>query len=212
MKKNSIKPREEIIGGNLFNFSGTTIFDFNWSNSMERELKLFDCSFDDAMNGLDFYVLCLTQGILADDRSLVFYNNCSNADKSLFGDYGTIYATYPGFDQRFVLNSINSNDKYDEILFFIARPLTSNLNCKSWIDHDLVKDVADEKCFIDCTIRNNFDHQMIIKNIEFDYNKSGAMVLISLIKNNNSWSLNLSHDVYLNGLNEIIEIYHKSSN
>lgn len=54
------------------------------------------------MAGLDIYVLCLHNGVLSDEDSLLFYNNPSNKDDGIVGDYNTRYANFPGWDHFFI--------------------------------------------------------------------------------------------------------------
>ena len=183
--------------------------EINWSDSIKDEPKLVDCSFDDAMSGLDIYVLCLMNNIFPDEKSILFYNNYSNSDESIIGDYNIIHCTYPGYDQSFSLNTKKIDDKYDQILFVIGRPKTRTLNSENWIDQNLVKDVKNEKCFIECSINRKNSSPVIIVNIEYEYNKFGSLVLFEFKKANDSWKLIKNHITYTNGLKEIIEKHYK---
>lgn len=184
-----------------FNFSEVHSVELTWSESLNIEPKLYDCSFDDAMSGLDVYALCLKNGFLPDKTSLLFYNNSSNSDDSIRGDFGYCYLKDPGFDQCFFLCPDKLNIKYDEIVFAIGRPKTTNEKNSNWIDHEIVKKVADETCYVDCRINKHIK----IKNIEYKYNAHGAIVLFKFVKNNNNWTIDLNHNIYYNGLQEIIE-------
>ncbi len=202
--------KEETIIGRELNLHETRFVEISWTDDLEFEPKLFDCSFDDAMEGLDVYALCLNSGFLTNEKNILFYNNFSNIDNSLLGDYGYCYLDYPGFDQCFTLIPNQLATKYDEILFLIGRPQSREPKNKSWINKDLLKDAVNEKCYISVTIKKISGESYTIKNIKYDYNIYGAMVLFGFKKNNNLWSLNISHDFYLNGLSEIIEKLLKS--
>jgi hypothetical protein len=201
---NYYHPKEEVLGSE-FIFNRVYCVEINWSNSLDFEPKLYDCSFDHAMSGLDVYVICLKNGVLPDEKDLVFYNNFSNTDESIEGDYGYCYADYPGFDQCFWIIPSKLTEKYDEILFVIGRPKTRNEKNTNWIDHDLVRKVTDEICYVDCKILQWENEYHTIRNIKFEYNKNGATVLFKFEKNNSCWTIDLSHNIYNNGLKEIIE-------
>ena len=47
----------------------------NWSQSFDEAPKMYDCSFDVAMHGLDLYALELKNDIIPDESSLLFYNS-----------------------------------------------------------------------------------------------------------------------------------------
>ena len=193
-----------------FNFSEVHSVELTWVDSLNPEPKLYDCSFDDAMSGLDVYALCLKNGLLPDKTSLIFYNNSSNSDDSITGDFDTCYYEYPGFDESFSLRPDKLNIKYDEIIFAIGRPKTTNEKNAKWIDHEIVKKVVDETCYVNCRIKTNFSNEYItIKNIEYKYNAHGAIVLFKFVKNNDIWTIDLSHNIYYNGLQEIIEKHYK---
>ena len=198
---------EELVPGFIFNYGiDVTI---NWSCSLDFEPKLYDCSNDDIMSGFDVGVICLNNKNFTDDESLIFYNNSSNAENSIWGDYDFRYADYPGFDQMFTLNPNKIDEKYDEIIFFICRPQTRNNKDKNWIDHEQIKEVKDEVCYVNCEIQCRSEY-IKIKNIKYEYNKFGAIVLFRFLKNYEGWKLNLKHDIYNNGLIEIIEKYLKN--
>lgn len=203
-------PEEEEVLGQEFIFNHVYRVEINWSCSLDFEPKLYDCSFDDAMSGFDVGLICLKNKKFPDDKSLIFYNNSSNAENSIFGDYDTCYTHYPGFDQMFTLNPNKIDEKYDEIIFFISRPQTKNNKDKNWIDHKLVKEVKDEICYVNCEIQCGIGY-IKINNIKYEYNKFGATVLFRFLKNIEVWNLNLKHDIYSNGLIEIIENHLKHS-
>ena len=196
--------KKEEISGPEFIFNQVTNVEINWSNSLVFKPKIYDCSFDDASSELDVGVLCLKNKKFVDLESLIFYNNSSNAENSILGDYGYCYLFYPGFDQIFSLNPNKIDMKYDEIIFYISRPQTINSKDKNWIDHELVREMKDEICYVNCRIRCGSEY-IVIKNIKYAYNKFGASVLLRFSKNYEGWNLNLEHDVYNNGLFEIIE-------
>lgn len=196
-----------------FNFSEVQSVELIWVDSLNAEPKLYDCSFDDAMSGLDVYALCLKNGFLTDETSLIFYNNSSNFDDSIKGDFDCCYYAYPGFDQCFSLRPDKLNIKYDEIIFAIGRPKATNEKNVKWIDHEIVKKVVDETCYVDCRIKKHFSNEYItLKNIEYKYNAHGAIVLFKFVKNNDIWTIDLSHNIYYNGLQEIIEKHSKDGN
>ena len=208
---NKKENKEELIGED-FDFFETKFIEVTWSDYLASEPKLFDCSFDDAMSGLDVYALCLNLGFMPDEKSLLFYNNYSNLTKSLEGDYDWRYGDMPDFDQCFILNPQNFDKEFDEILFIIGRPKTKNSTSKAWIDSNQIKDVIEEICLVDCKIRakNGIDYLMI-RNIKYEYNKYGAMVLFGVKKIDDSWIIDLSHYQYLNGLSDIIERHFKTA-
>lgn len=193
-----------------FTFSEVRGVELTWVDSLNPEPKLYDCSFDDAMSGLDVYAICLKNGILPDETSLLFYNNISNSDDSISGDFNYCYVDYPGFDQCFFLSPDKLNIKYDEIIFAIGRPKTRNEKKTNWIDHELVKKVTDETCYVNCRIKKDSSNEYItIKNIDYKYNLYGAIVLFKFVNINGDWTIDLSHNIYFNGLQEIIEKYSK---
>ncbi len=206
----NIEDKKEEIIGTEFQFHKLRSIDVNWTNSLSFEPKLDDCSINDSIEGLEIYVVCLKNGVLPDDKSILFYNNYSTEENSLIGDYGTMYCVYPGCDQSFTIYPELIGNKYDEILFIIGRPKSNNSKEDNWIDQDQVKDVVDEICFIDCKIDTTRSVGYIsINNIRYEYNKYGAMVQFSL-KNNDNWELNLSHALYTDGLFEIVAKHSKS--
>ncbi len=120
LKMKNKNDKEKLIGED-FDFFDTKFVEVNWSDYLASEPQLFDCSFDDAMSGLDVYALCLNLGLMPDEKSLLFYNNYSNSTKSLEGDYDRRYGDMPDFDQCFILNPQNLDKEFDEILFIIGR-------------------------------------------------------------------------------------------
>jgi hypothetical protein len=205
---NNHHPKEEVLGPE-FIFHQVKNVEINWSNSLGFEPKLYDCSFDEAESGFNIGVICLKNKNFADDKSLIFYNNTSNTENSIYGDYDNSYFAYPGFDQMFTLNPNKIDEKYDEIVFYIFRPQTRNNKDKNWIDHDLVKEVKDKICYVNCEIRCGREY-IKIKNIKYEYNKFGAIVLFRFSKIKDVWNLNLKHDIFNNGLIEIIELHLKT--
>jgi stress response protein SCP2 len=204
-----LRKTEEFICSE-FNFSVVSSVELTWIDSLNPEPKLLDCSFDVVMSGLDVYVICLKNGILPDEKSLIFYNNFSNSDESISGDFNCCYFAYPGFDQSFFLRSNKLNNIYDEIIFAIGRPKTHNEKNIDWIDCELVKKVTDEICYVDCKIKKSHTNEYIaINNIQYEFNKYGAIVLFKFQKYNNNWKIDLSHNIYKNGLQEIIEKHSK---
>lgn len=193
-----------------FAFLEVRSVELTWVDSLNPESKLYDCSFDDAMSGLDVYVICLKNGLLPDVKSLLYYNNNSNSDDSISGDFNYCYNHYPAFDQCFYLRPDKLNIKYDEIIFAIGRPKTHNEKTPNWIDHELIKKVTGEVCYVNCRIKKGSNNEHItINNIEYKYNLYGAMVLFKFLNNNDNWTIDLSHNNYNNGLQEIIEKHSK---
>ena len=47
-----------------FAFLEVRSVELTWVDSLNPESKLYDCSFDDAMSGLDVYVICLKNGLV----------------------------------------------------------------------------------------------------------------------------------------------------
>jgi hypothetical protein len=111
----------------------------------------------------------------------------------------------------FLLNPNKLAESYDEILFFIGRPKSRNTNSENWIDQNLVKNVSDLKCYVNCLIKKDCDERISLKNIEYDYNRNGALVLFSFKCNNGKWDLDLSQNFYFNGLNEIVEKHYRKN-
>lgn len=203
-------PKEEVLGSE-FIFNHVNRVEINWTCGLDFEPKLLDCTLSNRV--LDVYALCLKNGFLPDETSLIYYNNSSNSDNSITGDYNIDCYRDPGFDQMFSLNPNKIDIKYDEIIFFIGRPQTRNNKNKNWIDHELVKEVKDEICYVNCMIQCGREY-LEIKNIKYEYNKFGATVLFRFLKNNESWNLDLKHYIYNNGLIEIIEkhLKHRTNN
>lgn len=202
---------KEKTEDNEFNFKDISFVEIDWSDSLHFEPKLHDCSLNDAMSGFDIYVLCLNEGVFPDNRSLLYYNNSSNSDNSISGDFNTFYTVHPGYDQCFQLNPQILSQKYDEVIFVIGRPKTKNTTNINWIDHSLVKEVSDEICYVNCRLVKTLKKNMHInlKNIEFAYNKNGALILFRIVKTDENWKLDLSHHTFYDGLSELFNKYSK---
>jgi stress response protein SCP2 len=200
--------REEQLFDLQFDFTKKCLVQINWSASFGSEgPKLYDCSFDAAMAGLDIYVIGLKNDLMPDESSLLFYNSAHktetgeicNKDKSIvqgenYDDYDTIISID--------FNTLKSN--YDKILFLIGRPYTDTPNFINWIDEKRIKKVINESNYVDCFVNDS----LVVQNINYCYNQNGAMTLFEFRSTNNEWVFNINHDMFKQGLNEIIKKYH----
>lgn len=202
---------EKKVEDHKFNFRYLHEIDINFTNSLEFFPELKNCSKQDSEYGFEIYVICLKNGILPDNSSLLYYNNYSTIDKSIAGDYGTMYADYPDYDRSFEINPELIDKMYDEIIFLIGRPKSYVSKNEEWIHQDLVKDVIEDFCFVECKLlfADQIHSCISISKIKYEYNKFGAMVLFSLKKNNNQWNLNLKNKTYTNGLFQIVVKHNK---
>jgi len=155
---------------------------------------------------LELYVLGLLNNEIPDYRSLVFYNNESNINNSIIGDFGCCYLHYPGFDREFNIELYKINSIYDRVVFLIGRPMTNNDKCHSWINYKMVENVKKEVSQVACHING----KLVLKNKNYQYNQFGAMTLFELCKSNDIWELDFNDKTYKQGLNEIIEQYKKT--
>ena len=191
----------------------------NWSHSINEALKNYDCSFDDAMYGLDLYALELKNERMLDDSSLLFYNSKIKTDngkitsnnKSIiclqgislnegFNDNDEINEKYDGI---FIVDFHKIELSVDKLIFFIGRPKTDNEQSELWIDNSRVRNVLNEKAYVDVFI----NERLIKSHCPYYYNKFGALRILELENYSGNWKINLDNQVFENGLNEIINQY-----
>jgi len=193
----------------------------NWSHSIDEALKMYDCSFDDAMSGLDLYALELKNERMLDDSSLLFYNSDIKTDtgkitsnnKSIicyqgirltegFDEQDEINETYDGI---FIVDFNKIDSSVDRLLFFIGRPRTDSEQVELWIDNSRIHKVLNEKAYVDIFI----NERLIKSYCPYYYNKWGALKILELENHSGSWKINLDSQIYENGLQEIINQYKK---
>lgn len=188
-----------------FNFLRVRSIELNWIESLKPQNKYTDYSIYGKTPRLDVYVLCLKNGFFPDEKSLIFHNNCSNSDKSISSDFDIIHSHYPGHDRCFYLKPDQLNDKYDEIIFVIGRPRTENKINTIFNDYEHEKKVTNEICYVDCRFNTAYSRGYVkIKNIAYNCYKYKDMVLFKFVKHNNNWAIDLGHNIYNNGFQEII--------
>ena len=183
--------------------------DISWSNYLNTDPSLFDCSFDDGMNGFDCYAICLKNNLMPNDKSLVFYDNESTSEGGILGSYNYSFYQDPGFDTSFSIDSKKLKTIYDEIIFVIGRPKICNPKISSWIDHVKIEKFKHEKCTVNSKLilRNGISYNT--KSIVFEYNKYGAMSLFYLKDIDNKWVIEYDQKLFKDGLSEIISTYCK---
>ena len=216
--------REEQLFDLEFDFTKKCLIQINWNASFGSEImKTYDCSFDDTYSGLDIYVIGLKNDLMPDDSSLLFYNSehkteageICNKDKSIVCHQGIDInecfdedweGNYDVYDTIISIDFNAIKRSYDQILFIIGRPSTDTPNSNNWIDEKRIKKVINEANYIDCFINDS----LVVQNIIYSYNQNGAMTLFEFKSTNNEWGLNINHDIFKQGLKEIIEKYHKT--
>jgi stress response protein SCP2 len=191
----------------------------NWTQSLEEAPKMYDCSFDDAMYGLDLYALELKDERMLDDSSLLFYNSVTKTD------YGKITSNIKSIicNQGISLNEgFNDNDEIDEkhdgifivdlskielsvnkLIFFIGRPKTDSEQSELWIDKNRVSNVLNERAYVDIFI----NEKLVKSSCPYHYNKYGALRILELENYSGNWKINLDNQIFENGLQEIINQY-----
>ncbi len=193
------KDRKEELIGSEFNFNETTIVEIELNHNLGSDDKLDESSIVDAEHQFEIYAVCLNKGQMLNEKSIIHYNKILNQDNSLSLSEGISCLFKPDNKQLFSLDVKKIALTYDEVLFFVGRPQTSDV---------FIENVDDEICYVDCTLERDFlSDSITIKNIKYDYNNYCAMLLFGLKNSNVSWRLDLSHDVYKNGLNEVIDKY-----
>lgn len=185
--------------------------EISWTDDLELNPSLYDCSFDDGMNGFDCYAICLKNNLMPNDKSLVFYNNESTSEGGILGLYNFYTVQYPGFDTSFSIDSKKLKNIYDEIIFFIGRPKNCNPNCSSWIDHEKIEKFKHEKCTVDSKLISSNGISYNTKSIVFEYNKYGAMSLFCLKDIDNKWVVEYDQKLFKDGLSEILSTYYKQN-
>ena len=118
-----------------FNFSEVQSVELIWADSLNAEPKLYDCSFDDAMSGLDVYALCLKNGklvcILSNKGGLLSVKEISIialkygiVNAALFDGGAALQYQYTSEDFDLSFSALNNNfsfgEKIDEIFFTSA--------------------------------------------------------------------------------------------
>jgi hypothetical protein len=195
--------KEELIGSE-FNFNETTIVEIELNHNIESDAKFNESSFVDEMHRFEIFAVCLNKGQMLNEKSILYYNKFSNNENSLSLSEGISCLYNPDNKHLFSLDIKKLAVKYDEILFFTGRTQTNA---------EFIENVADEIYYIDCTLEKDFlSDSFTIKNIKYDYNKFGTMLLFGLENSNENWCLDLNHVVYKSGINEIIEKYLKTDN
>jgi stress response protein SCP2 len=189
----------------------------NWSHSINEALKNYDCSFDDTMYGLDLYALELKNERMLDDSSLLFYNSEIKTDNGKITSNNKSIICLQGISLNEGFND-KINEKYDgifivdfhkielsvdKLIFFIGRPKTDNEQSELWIDNSRVRNVLDEKVYVDVFI----NERLIKSHCPYFYNKFGALKILELENYSGNWKINLDNQVFVNGLNEIINQY-----
>jgi len=193
----------------------------NWSHSINEAPKLYDCSFDDMLDGFDLFALEAKDGKMLDDDSLLFYNstNKTREGKIATHNQGIICCKGIGFD-----NELNEQDKFNEkydgifivnfskihlsadsLMFFIGRPKTDSSPFEGWINKRKVQKVLNEKVYIDI-----FINEVLVKSYcAFYYNKWGALKILEFVRYSENWKINLDNHEFKNGLQEIVNQYRK---
>lgn len=186
--------------------------EISWSDNLNLDPSLFDCSFDDGMYGFDCYAICLKNNLMPNDKSLVFYNNESTSEGGIWGFYMCnlfLPTKYPGFDTSFSIDSNKLTTIYDEIIFVIGRPKCCNPKCSSWIDHVKIENFKHEKCTVDTKLILSHGISYNTKSIVFEYNKYGAISLFCLKHIDNKWIIEYDQKLFNDGLSEILSTYYK---
>lgn len=176
---------------------------FNWSDSLSIRINMPDVSPHDQF--LRVYAVGLNQGKLPDARSLLYYNNMSNKNQSLSGDYGYSYYEYIGHDRHIDVKLDQLNPIYDRVLFIVGRPKAEHSEEEIWINEKLVEGAKNERSKVVCKING----KSVIEDTNFYYNQFGAITLFELCKSNDIWELKKNDQTYKGGLNEIIDEYGK---
>ena len=191
----------------------------NWSHSVKEGPKMYDCSFDDAMSGLDLYALELKNEKMLDDSSLLFYNSKIKTDngKITSNNKSIICQQGMSLDEGFNDND-EINEKYDgifivdfskielsanKLIFLIGRPKTNNEQSELWIDSNRVRNVLNEKAYVDVFI----NERLIKSYCPYYYNRSGALRILELENHFGNWKINLDNHIFEDGLQEIINQY-----
>ncbi len=187
--------------------------EISWTDDLKLNPSLYDCSFDDGLNGFDCYVICLKNNLMPNDKSLVFYNNESTTEGGILGlyNFNTMTCQYPGFDTSFSIDTKKLKNIYDEIIFIIGRPKSCNPKCSSWIDHDKIEKFKHEICSVDSKLILSNGISYNTKSIVFEYNKYGAMSLFCLKDIDNKWVVEYDQKLFKDGLSEILSTYHKQT-
>lgn len=191
----------------------------NWTQSLEDAPKMYDCSFDDAMSGLDLYALELKDEKMLDDSSLLFYGSLIKSDKgkitsnlkgvicnqgiSMDEGFNDNYKIDENYDGIFIVDISKIELSVNKLIFFIGRPKTNNEQSEFWIDKKRVDHVLNEKAYVDIFI----NEKLVKSSCPYYYNKYGALKILELENNFGIWKINLENQIFKNGLQEIINQY-----
>lgn len=132
----------------------------NWTQSLEDAPKMYDCSFDDAMCGLDLYALELKDEKMLDDSSVLFYGSLIKTDKgkitsnlkgiicnqgiSMDEGFNDNYKIDENYDGIFIVDISKIELSANKLSFFIGRPKTNNEQSELWIDKKRADRVLNE--------------------------------------------------------------------
>ena len=195
------------------------IIQINWSQNIDEALKMYDCSFDAAMSGLDLYALELKNEKMLDDSSLLFYNSEIKTDNGKITTNNKSIICYQGislnegfdgndeinekYDGIFYVDLSKIESSADKLIFLIGRPKTDSEQSELWIDNSRVRNVLNEKAYVDVFI----NERLIKSSCPYYYNKCGALKILELKNSSGNWKINLDNQIFENGLQEIINQY-----
>lgn len=191
----------------------------NWSQNIYEAPKMYDCSFDDAMSGLDLYALELKNERMLDNSSLLFYNSEIKTDDGKITSNNKSIICYKGisltegsndndeinekYDGIFIIDFSKIELSVDKLIFFVGRPKTDSEQSELWIDTSRVLNVLNEKAYVDVFI----NERLIKSSCAYYYNKCGALKILELENKSGNWKINLDNQIFENGLQEIFNQY-----
>ncbi len=202
------------------------IVKINYSSLRCEPLKLYDCEYDIAMVGVDFYLVLLGEqrhAISHDD--LLFYNSkhknengdISSSDNSVICKRGLLFDDEElhgyddNFDCIFEINFDTVNPEIEEIILLVGRPASKDCKKGNWINYARIKNAQDDSIdiLIDVNIMNN--DSILVK---YFYNRLGAICILHFFRNDGFWFMSNNNRYlkrygtelfeYKDGLREII--------